>query len=230
MFIQLEKYSTAELDLSGLEIFEIGSSASRVWMVDSLACSLPPLVQVSAGSGMPVSSLGALGLSTITGTLASLLIWGIFLINDQWRVVRFPLLVLISYDKILLSRANLTLVISPGMFHFFDTWSCSKICSSIAKDSLHPPAGLLTLRSRTSALFLMASCHTKVLLNELGIKLITLLPRKRSTALHWPSGCTCEFTHNMNSSNWSLFKCLFFWRMSLQLRTNLSACEFDCGL
>ena len=30
MFIKLEKYSTAELDLSGLEIFEIGSSASRV--------------------------------------------------------------------------------------------------------------------------------------------------------------------------------------------------------
>ena len=30
MFIQLEKYSTAELDLSGLEIFEIGLSASRV--------------------------------------------------------------------------------------------------------------------------------------------------------------------------------------------------------
>ena len=45
--------------------------------------------------------LGALGSSTIVGTLASLLIWGIFLINDQWRVVRFPLSALISKDKIL---------------------------------------------------------------------------------------------------------------------------------
>ena len=30
MFIQLEKYSTADLGLSGLEVFEIGSSASKV--------------------------------------------------------------------------------------------------------------------------------------------------------------------------------------------------------
>ena len=30
MFIQLEKYSTADLGLSGLEVFEIGSSASDV--------------------------------------------------------------------------------------------------------------------------------------------------------------------------------------------------------
>ena len=30
MFIQLEKYSTADLGLSGLEVFEIESSASKV--------------------------------------------------------------------------------------------------------------------------------------------------------------------------------------------------------
>ena len=89
-------------------------------MVDSLARSLTPLVQVSAGSGIPVSSLGALGSSTITGMLASLLIWGVFLINDLWRVVRFLFSVLISQDRILSSRANLTLVILPGMFQFLE--------------------------------------------------------------------------------------------------------------
>ena len=115
------------------------------------------------------------------------------------------------------------------MFHFREMWSWSNTCWTGENASLHPLDGLFTLLSLTSARARIASCHTNWSLNEFGMKLMTLRPRKRSTALCCPSGWICEFIHNMYSSSCNWERCLFFCIISLQLLTNRSAWEFDWG-